>query len=57
MKEEWVLELRYHCQKNGVDFFFKQWGGVQKAKNGRLLDGRTHDELPKRADSFIVRQY
>ena len=32
----------------GVPFFFKQWGGVRKAKNGRLLDGRTYDEYPQR---------
>ena len=32
----------------GVPFFFKQWGGVRKAKNGRLLDGRTYDEYPER---------
>jgi protein gp37 len=30
-----------------VPFFFKQWGGVKKKKNGRLLDGRTWDEMPK----------
>jgi len=32
----------------GVPFFFKQWGGVRKAKNGRLLDGRAYDEYPNR---------
>jgi hypothetical protein len=31
-----------------VFFFFKQWGGVQKSKNGRLLDGRTYDDMPQR---------
>ena len=29
-----------------VPFFFKQWGGVRKAKHGRLLEGRTYDEYP-----------
>ena len=32
----------------GVPFFFKQWGGVRKIRNGRLLEGRTYDEYPKR---------
>jgi protein gp37 len=37
MQEEWVLSLRGQCREAGVPFFFKQWGGVRKAKNGRLL--------------------
>src|SRR5207247_2693814 len=41
MKEQWVRQLCNHCQRQGVAFFFKQWGGVQKAKTGRLLDGQT----------------
>lgn len=47
MDEEWVIDLRRQCQRAGVSFFFKQWGGVQKKKAGRLLEGRTWDELPK----------
>lgn len=46
MKREWVMEIRDQCQKAGVAFFFKQWGGTRKKKAGRLLDGRTWDELP-----------
>lgn len=46
MRVEWVRELRDQCQAEGVDFFFKQWGGVNKKKTGRLLDGRTHDDMP-----------
>jgi protein gp37 len=46
MKEEWIRALRNHCQLQGVPFFFKQWGGVNKAKTGRLLDGQTYDEFP-----------
>jgi len=49
MKKEWVVSLRDQCQTAGVPFFFKQWGGVRKTKNGRLLNGRTHDEYPFRA--------
>jgi hypothetical protein len=49
MKREWVISIREQCRMQGVPFFFKQWGGVRKAKNGRLLDGRTYDEYPVRA--------
>lgn len=46
MKEEWVIEIRNQCQAASVPFFFKQWGGVHKKRNGRLLQGRTWDEFP-----------
>ena len=46
MKKEWVLELKDLCEKDGVAFFFKQWGGVNKKKSGRMLDGKTYDEYP-----------
>ena len=46
MKGEWVLSLRDQCDRAGVPFFFKQWGGVQKHRFGRLLDGQTYDQLP-----------
>jgi protein gp37 len=48
MRREWVVSIRQQCREQGVAFFFKQWGGVRKAKNGRLLDGRTYDEYPER---------
>jgi protein gp37 len=46
MQPLWVRQIRDRCVRAGVPFFFKQWGGVQKAKNGRVLDGRTWDEFP-----------
>lgn len=46
MKEEWVIEIRDKAQEFGVPFFFKQWGGKNKKKVGRLLEGRTYDEYP-----------
>jgi protein gp37 len=46
LREEWVLELRDRCQDENVAFFFKQWGGVRSKTGGRLLDGRTWDEMP-----------
>lgn len=42
----WVRRIRDDCLEADVPFFFKQWGGVRKAKYGRTLDGRTWDELP-----------
>ncbi len=46
MRKEWAAGIRDHCRQSKVPFFFKQWGGVNKKKNGRLLDGRTWDEMP-----------
>jgi protein gp37 len=46
MRKEWVLELRDRCQAAGVPFFFKQWGGPTPKSGGRLLDGRTWDQMP-----------
>jgi protein gp37 len=51
MDPAWVTDLRDQCGRAGVAFFFKQWGGVQKKRAGRLLDGRTWDELPGAASS------
>lgn len=47
IEADWVREIRKQCRAAGVSFFFKQWGGVQKKRNGRVLDGRTWDEMPK----------
>jgi protein gp37 len=47
MELEWVLEIKAQCRKARVPFFFKQWGGFNKKKAGRLLQGRTWDELPR----------
>jgi len=43
---EWVTDIRQQCQRAKVPFFFKQWGGINKRRTGRLLDGRTWDEMP-----------
>lgn len=47
MKEEWVREIRAACLKYGTAFFFKQWGGRNKKKAGRMLDGRIWSEFPE----------
>jgi len=46
IRKEWVLQIKNQCSQSNVPFFFKQWGGFNKAKNGRSLDGRTYDEMP-----------
>lgn len=46
MEADWVLEIQEQCKKFSVPFFFKQWGGRNKKANGRVLNGRTFDEMP-----------
>jgi len=47
MKEEWVFNIHAQCKKKNVSFFFKQWGGKNKKKAGRLLQGKTWSEMPQ----------
>jgi protein gp37 len=47
MKEEWVVQIRDRCIRYDVPFFFKQWGGVNKKRTGRELEGTTWDEMPR----------
>lgn len=49
MQEEWAISLRSLCRRSATAFFFKQWGGFNKKATGRLLDGRTWDEMPAAA--------
>jgi len=46
MQEEWVTNIRNQCLEMGVPFFFKQWGGTNKKKTGRLLEGKTWNNMP-----------
>lgn len=48
MKLEWVQNIKQQCENQKVSFFFKQWGGVNKKKNGRILDNRTWDAMPEK---------
>jgi protein gp37 len=48
MERDWVISIRNQCEQAGVAFFFKQWGGVNKKRTGRVLDGRTYDGMPSR---------
>jgi len=54
MKEEWVTSIRKQCDAAGVPFFFKQWGGVRKSEGGRMLDGRTYDDMPERSPRKVA---
>jgi protein gp37 len=47
MSRDWVIDIRNQCSRAGVPFFFKQWGGTNKKKSGRLLENRTWDEMPR----------
>jgi len=49
---EWAREVRDQCQRAGVAFFFKQWGGFRPKSGGRLLDGREWSEYPRVAPTF-----
>jgi protein gp37 len=46
LKEEWVIDIKEKCQKSNIPFFFKQWGGVNRKKRGRLLEGRLWNQMP-----------
>ncbi|MFL6815419.1 MAG: DUF5131 family protein [Bradyrhizobium sp.] len=46
MNPEWVDEIEAMCRRSGTAFFFKQWGGKNKKATGRLLNGKTYDEMP-----------
>jgi protein gp37 len=48
MQSEWAFDIRDQCLATDVPFFFKQWGGVNKKKNGRSLDGRIWDDMPEK---------
>ena len=46
MSEAWVFDIQKQCEEQDVKFFFKQWGGRNKKAAGRLLNGRTYDDMP-----------
>jgi protein gp37 len=47
MEADWVLDIKDQCQKGNTAFFFKQWGGTNKKKAGRELDGKLYNEMPE----------
>lgn len=55
MQKKWVLDIKRNCEQNDVPFFFKQWGGVNKKKAGRILQGRTWDDWPSiSGEKFLI---
>lgn len=54
IQKSWVLNILDQCIAGNVPFFFKQWGGVQKSKAGRELDGKTFDEMPSRKSQALI---
>jgi len=53
MEEDWVLDIKLQCQAQNTPFFFKQWGGTNKKKNGRMLSGQTWSEMPEKTEHKI----
>ena len=53
MGREWVTSIRDQCAKARVPFFFKQWGGKNKKKNGRVLQGKIYNGMPKYKINFV----
>jgi protein gp37 len=54
MKEKWVLDIKQRCENENKPFFFKQWGGVNKKKTGRLLQGKTWDNYPEVVEEKLL---
>jgi len=54
IKESWIIDIRDQCQYAHVPFFFKQWGGISKKRYGRLLEGRTWDDMPMLVSTAVV---
>jgi protein gp37 len=52
MNVDWVLDIQNQCELSKSKFFFKQWGGTNKKKSGRLLNGRTYHEMPGHTDVY-----
>lgn len=54
--KDWVRSIRDQCEVAKLPFHFKQWGGVNKKRTGRILDGRTWDELPTISSSKTAKK-
>jgi protein gp37 len=55
MNPEWAIDIRDQCLTAGVPFFFKQWGGVNKKKTGRVIERRTWDQMPSSMETNLWR--
>lgn len=54
IEEEWVIDIRDQCRETHVPFFFKQWGGACKKRAGRILRGRTWDQMPRLPKAVVA---
>jgi len=54
IKKEWVLNIKDQCNEQNTHFFFKQWGGTNKKKNGRILDGQIYNEMPSFKEATLA---
>jgi protein gp37 len=52
IKEEWVIDLKEQCQDANVAFYFKQWGGTNKKKAGKILMGKVYNDMPVKINSL-----
>lgn len=50
---KWVIDIRDQCKASNTPFFFKQWGGTNKKKKGRTLDGQIWSQMPSRPEIFV----
>jgi len=55
MEPQWATNIRDQSTAAGIPFFFKQWGGINKKKAGRILDGSTWDDMPKNCQLMVAR--
>ena len=54
--EEWIIDIRDQCITTCTPFFFKQWGGVNKKKNGRILQNKLWEQMPKKFSGWNTAQ-
>jgi len=47
IKEEWAINIKEQCQKSNTAFYFKQWGGTNKKKAGKILEGKVYNQMPE----------
>lgn len=52
MEKDWVLDIKRQCEEQNVNFFFKQWGGINKKRTGRSLDGKLYSAMPPLETSY-----
>lgn len=45
-RQSWVINIKEQCQKANVAFYFKQWGGTNKKKTGKMLEAKVYNEMP-----------